>query len=63
MSTVTGKIALLEKALADSLELQKQQMSQVQEELAAIKVCVSRAPTIPLINIHDEETPSKKRKS
>ena len=64
---VIGKIGMLEKALADSIELHKEQLNQVKVEIATLRtslprsssvpvtgssgVSVASSPTIPLINL------------
>ena len=57
---VMGKIYHLEKALSDSIEIQRENMSKIREEIQASKSLTVK-PTPPVISV-TEDTPSKKRK-
>ena len=57
---VMGKILHLEKALSDSIEIQRDNMSMIKEEIQSCRSSAVRAPA-PVISVN-EETPSKKRK-
>jgi hypothetical protein len=59
---VMGKVALLEKALADSLELQKEQMRHVKDEISALRSTGPRTPGIPVITLNPDTPSTKKRK-
>ena len=60
---VMGKIALLEKALADTTEIQKENMRHIRDEIAATRAGPPKTPGIPSISLTlDTPTGSKKRK-
>ena len=61
---VIGKIAMLEKSISDSAELQKEYMREVKEEIATIRAGAGppKSPRIPVINLTPETPNSKKRK-
>ena len=58
---VMGKIYHLEKALSDSIELQKENMNKIKEEIVSIKTSGPR-PQIPLVTLTQDTPNSKKRK-
>ena len=57
---VMGKIYHLEKALSDSIEIQKENMIKIREEIQSSMSAAVKS-TIPIISV-TEDTPSKKRK-
>ena len=59
---VMGKIYHLEKALADSIWLEKDQMNQIREEIVSIKISGPRTTAIPLVTFTQDTPNSKKRK-
>ena len=59
---VMGKIALLEKALADTTEIQKENMRHIRDEIAATRAGPPKTPGIPTFSFNPDTPGTKKRK-
>ena len=59
---VMGKIYHLEKALSDSIELQKNQMIQVREDILSIKSFIPKSTPVPTLTVTPDTPTTKKRK-
>ena len=59
---VMGKIIHLEKALSDSIELQKNQMNSIKEEIVIMKNSVPRPTQIPVVTLNQDTPNTKKSK-
>ena len=59
---VMGKIYHLEKALGDSIELHKDQMNQVREEIISIKNLLPKSTSVPDLTVAPDTPSTKKRK-
>ena len=60
---IMGKISYLEKAMADSIEQQKEQFKQIRAELAPLKASqIPKSPSIPVVTFGSDTPNTKKRK-
>ena len=62
---IIGKISYLEKAVADSIEAQKEQFKIVKDELTSLKAAqesVPKSPSVPLVTFSSDTPSTKKRK-
>ena len=57
-----GKIALLEKALSDTAEIQKENMRNIRDEIATTRQEVPKPAGITLIAVNPDTPNTKKRK-